>query len=158
MSDRHDERALRRIAARLLRDPADRDDVLQEARLAELLTRVVPVDRARWLAEVTHVRCRRLWERRQRQEDAYVLLDPPAPPPNPAEVVDRILVREWLHACVERLGEPLRETILARFFEGLALKEISERTGRPLGTVKTHLRSGLRELRREMTGPSRERT
>lgn len=158
MSDRLDERTLRRIATRFLRDPADRDDVVQEARLAEILTHVAPVDRARWLSEVIRLRCQRVWERRRRREDAYLLLDPPAAPPDPAEAVDRILVREWLHACVDQLGEPLRETVLARFFEGLALQEIAERTGRPLGTVKTHLRTGLRELRREMDRPSRERS
>jgi RNA polymerase sigma-70 factor, ECF subfamily len=48
---------------------------------------------------------------------------------------------------VARLGEPYRETVSLRFFGELSLDEISRQTGRPLGTVKTHLRRGLLRLR-----------
>jgi RNA polymerase sigma-70 factor, ECF subfamily len=49
--------------------------------------------------------------------------------------------------AVAALAEPYRETIALRFFGGLALEEISAITGRPINTVKTHLRRGLRRLR-----------
>jgi RNA polymerase sigma-70 factor (ECF subfamily) len=48
---------------------------------------------------------------------------------------------------VARLGEPYRETVSLRFFGELSLDEIARQTGRPLGTVKTHLHRGLRRLR-----------
>ena len=57
---------------------------------------------------------------------------------------------ERLHAtrrAVADLGEPYRETVALRFFGERSLEEISEITGRPLNTVKTHLRRGLLQLR-----------
>jgi RNA polymerase sigma-70 factor, ECF subfamily len=48
---------------------------------------------------------------------------------------------------VSRLGEPYRETVSLRFFGEMSLDEIARETGRPLGTVKTHLHRGLLRLR-----------
>src|SRR5262245_9457081 len=48
---------------------------------------------------------------------------------------------------VSRLGEPYRETVSLRFFGEMSLDEIARQTGRPLGTVKTHLHRGLLRLR-----------
>ena len=52
-----------------------------------------------------------------------------------------------VRAAVARLDEPYRETIALRFFGELSLAEIATATGRPLGTVKTHLHRGLLRLR-----------
>jgi RNA polymerase sigma-70 factor (ECF subfamily) len=48
---------------------------------------------------------------------------------------------------VARLSDPYRETVSLRFFGELTLEEIARQTGRPLGTVKTHLHRGLLRLR-----------
>ena len=45
------------------------------------------------------------------------------------------------------LDEPYREVVALRFFGERSLAEIATVTGRPLGTVKTHLRRGLIRLR-----------
>jgi RNA polymerase sigma-70 factor (ECF subfamily) len=45
------------------------------------------------------------------------------------------------------LDEPYREVVALRFFGDRSLEEIATLTGRPLGTVKTHLRRGLLRLR-----------
>jgi RNA polymerase sigma-70 factor, ECF subfamily len=52
--------------------------------------------------------------------------------------------------AVAGLDEPYRETVALRFFGELSLDEISVMTGRPLGTVKTHLRRGLLRLRERL--------
>ena len=52
-----------------------------------------------------------------------------------------------VRAALARLDEPYRETIALRFFGDLSLDEIATQTGRPLGTVKTHLHRGLIRLR-----------
>ncbi len=49
--------------------------------------------------------------------------------------------------AVASLGDPYREVVALRFFGERSLEEIAQITGRPLGTVKTHLRRGLLKLR-----------
>ena len=49
--------------------------------------------------------------------------------------------------AVADLDEPYREVVALRFFGERSLEEIASITGRPLGTVKTHLRRGLIRLR-----------
>lgn len=48
------------------------------------------------------------------------------------------------------LAEPYREVVALRFFGERSLEEIATLTGRPLGTVKTHLRRGLMRLREDL--------
>ena len=57
-----------------------------------------------------------------------------------------------VRAAVARLDEPYRETVALRFFGELSLDEIAIQTGRPLGTVKTHLHRGLIRLRSVVEG------
>jgi RNA polymerase sigma-70 factor, ECF subfamily len=52
------------------------------------------------------------------------------------------------------LDEPYRETVSLRYIGELSLAEISDVTGRPLGTVKTHLHRGLIRLRTSLQGQS----
>lgn len=51
---------------------------------------------------------------------------------------------------IDRLPEPEAELLRLRFSEDLSQSEIAERTGIPLGTVKTKMVSGLNRLRAEM--------
>ena len=55
-----------------------------------------------------------------------------------------------LRAAVTALPEPYREVVALRFFGEATLDEIARQTGRPLGTVKTHLRRGLERLRNDV--------
>ena len=72
-------------------------------------------------------------------------------PASPSSQPENAAIRaERLHAtrrAVADLGEPYRETVALRFFGERSLEEISAITGRPLNTVKTHLRRGLLQLR-----------
>jgi RNA polymerase sigma-70 factor (ECF subfamily) len=54
--------------------------------------------------------------------------------------------------AVAGLSEPYREVVALRFFGELSLEEIASATGRPLNTVKTHLRRGLERLRPVLGG------
>jgi RNA polymerase sigma-70 factor, ECF subfamily len=49
--------------------------------------------------------------------------------------------------AVSRLDEPYREVVALRFFGERSLAEIADESGRPLGTVKTHLHRGMQRLR-----------
>jgi RNA polymerase sigma-70 factor (ECF subfamily) len=57
-----------------------------------------------------------------------------------------------LRTAVAALPEPYREVVALRFFGDASLEEIARQTGRPLGTVKTHLRRGLARLRGSLDG------
>jgi len=55
--------------------------------------------------------------------------------------------REIVQAALAQLPDEQRRTLLLAYEEGLTQTEIAERTGQPLGTVKTRTRSGLMKLR-----------
>jgi RNA polymerase sigma-70 factor (ECF subfamily) len=70
-----------------------------------------------------------------------------SPGPGPEQAVLR---SERMHAtrrALAGLDEPYREVVALRFFGERSLEEIAILTGRPLNTVKTHLRRGLLRLR-----------
>ncbi|MFJ8146295.1 sigma-70 family RNA polymerase sigma factor [Streptomyces sp. NPDC096048] len=61
----------------------------------------------------------------------------------PDEVLDRVLLVDAL----ARLPHAQREVLCMAFYEDLTQVQIAERTGVPLGTVKSHARRGLHRLR-----------
>ncbi|BAC68925.1 RNA polymerase subunit sigma-24 [Streptomyces avermitilis] len=62
----------------------------------------------------------------------------------PEAALDRVLVRHEL----AKLPAPQQQVLRLAFFEDLTQTQIARRTGWPLGTVKSHARRGLRQLRR----------
>lgn len=56
-------------------------------------------------------------------------------------------MRAVVRAAMARLPAAQREVIEFAYFGGLTQQEIAERTGDPLGTVKTRVRLGMRRLR-----------
>ncbi|MGX1267383.1 RNA polymerase sigma factor [Streptomyces phaeoluteigriseus] len=61
----------------------------------------------------------------------------------PNEVLDRVLLIDAL----SRLPHSQREVLCLGFYHDLTQAQIAERTGMPLGTVKSHTRRGLHRLR-----------
>jgi RNA polymerase sigma-70 factor (ECF subfamily) len=55
-----------------------------------------------------------------------------------------------LKAAIQKLSPKQREVIELAYFEGLSQTEMAERMGQPLGTVKTWVRTALRNLRDEL--------
>jgi RNA polymerase sigma-70 factor, ECF subfamily len=68
----------------------------------------------------------------------------------PQEVVDESWLSWRVSRALEVLDAPHREVIELAYFGGLSQREISERTGVPLGTVKTRTASAFRRLRMEL--------
>jgi RNA polymerase sigma-70 factor (ECF subfamily) len=109
-----------------------------------------------WLTKIAV----RISIRRSQQRRTVTWLDPANPgtagnlhgEPDPAAtslIAERAAdVRDAL----ARLDEPYREVVALRFFGELSLGEIADQTGRPLGTVKTHLHRGLLRLRAAIEG------
>jgi RNA polymerase sigma-70 factor, ECF subfamily len=58
--------------------------------------------------------------------------------------------RERVRAEVAKLPSEQRHALFLAFFQGLTHREISERLGEPLGTVKTRIRDALGALRGQL--------
>ena len=56
--------------------------------------------------------------------------------------------------ALDALSVEQRRVISMSVFQGLTHREIAEATGKPLGTVKTLIRRGLIQIRRDLTDPS----
>jgi RNA polymerase sigma-70 factor (ECF subfamily) len=73
------------------------------------------------------------------------------PAEGPQEVVDESWLSWRVSRALEALDAPHREVIELAYFGGLSQREISERTGVPLGTVKSRTASAFKTLRGELT-------
>jgi RNA polymerase sigma-70 factor, ECF subfamily len=97
--------------------------------------------------------------RRSQRRRTVTWLDPANPGaadvpggPDPATLSLRAERAADVRDALTRLDEPYREVVALRFFGDLSLGEIADQTGRPLGTVKTHLHRGLLRLRASLEG------
>jgi RNA polymerase sigma-70 factor, ECF subfamily len=72
------------------------------------------------------------------------------PSEGPQEVVDESWLSWRVSRALEVLDAPHREVIELAYFGGLSQREISERTGVPLGTVKSRTASAFKSLRGEL--------
>jgi RNA polymerase sigma-70 factor (ECF subfamily) len=59
-----------------------------------------------------------------------------------------------VRTAMETLPEDQRRAIAMAFFDGLTHREIAERDGLPLGTVKGRLRLGLKQISRLLAEPA----
>jgi RNA polymerase sigma-70 factor (ECF subfamily) len=69
---------------------------------------------------------------------------------NAAEIdaaLDQAVLRWQITAALARLSPAHREVIRLAHYGGLTMREIAERTGIPLGTVKSRTSYALRSLR-----------
>src|ERR671914_2049095 len=60
--------------------------------------------------------------------------------------------------ALSRIPEEHREVLILAYFEGLSQREISRRTGVPLGTVKCRTMAALKRLHRSMADSTAEET
>lgn len=147
-------RAVLGYLRRLLGDPASAEDVHQEVFL-EVWRRGPSFDPARsslatWILLIA--RSRAIDHMRKRVPEPRDPLGPGGPAvretEHDPETSPDALVERWGMAMrLGRLPEHEAAVLRMRFHEGLSQSEISERTGVPLGTVKTHMVRGLRRLR-----------
>ena len=158
-----DERALRTVyerhgaavlypAQRLLGNRADAEDVTQLTFVAASTGRD-SCDSARgsllgWLRGIARRKASdrlRAAARDNRLSEAVGgRLVPPADPEAPERVVDRLVIADEM----ARLPDEQRRTLQLAFFDDLTHPQISAVTGLPLGTVKSHIRRGMANLRR----------
>ena len=138
------------VALRVLREPSAAEDVLQEIFLQVwrhperfIATRG---SLGGWLAVVT--RNRSIDALRRRRPTEVVEEMNLAAPGNLAEEAERNTMMVTARAAILLLPAEQRKTLEMAFFEGLTHTEIADKTGDPLGTVKTRIRTALLTLRK----------
>jgi RNA polymerase sigma-70 factor (ECF subfamily) len=162
-----DERALERLYDRygratyslvlkMLRDPARAEEVSQEVflKLWRRPESYVPGRGAfaTWLLSVAHHRA--VDELRTRRHEVFSLGNDDTPPreliDDGSDLADGAWVREQraaVRAALATLPATQRQAVELAYFAGLTQREIAERLGEPLGTVKTRIRLAMQKLR-----------
>ena len=139
------------IARRIVRDPTEAEDVVQDV-FVKLWAhafeyRVSQGSVSTWLLTIAHRTAidhlRRVNVRATVHLEQHELLAHPDPKPDTDLLLDRI----GLAGALAVLKPQERELIELAFLEGLSHAQLVERTGLPLGTIKTRLRTGLLRLR-----------
>ncbi len=137
------------VALRVLQDAAGAEDVLQDVFL-QLWRNPDAFDASRgslaaWLAVIArHRSIDRLRKRRPETdiEDCVI-----ASGPDLRDETERTLLIEKVRGALDVMNPEQRQAMELAFFQGLTHTEIAEKTGEPLGTIKTRIRSGLQQLR-----------
>jgi RNA polymerase sigma-70 factor, ECF subfamily len=138
------------VAFRILRDPGHAEDVVQEI-FFQLWRHSDSFVEGRgslgaWLVVVARNRAIDVLRRRKPSDSVEdVVL---ASPGNLASDAERAALVERVRKVVQNLPPEQRKSMELAFFEGLTHSEIAEKTGDPLGTVKTRIRLALITLRK----------
>ena len=138
------------VALRVLADAGAAEDVLQEV-FMQLWRNPGAFDASRgnlapWLAVIARNRAIDSLRRRQPEtdiEDVIVSVEP-----DMAGDAERSRAMEKVRSALGSMPAPQRSALEMAYFEGLTHTEIAEKTGEPLGTVKTRIRAGLMALRK----------
>jgi RNA polymerase sigma factor (sigma-70 family) len=145
----------RALALRILRRPFLADETVQEAFLA-LWRHPQGYERDRgsvraWLMSTVHHRAvdlvRREEAHRRRIESALPEPVSEDPGEQAVEAVGILQERAAVQAVLEDLPAAQREVIELLYFEGLTQSQVAERTGLPLGTVKSRVLLAMRRMR-----------
>ena len=142
------------VALRVLGDTGAAEDVLQEVFL-QLWRNPGAFDAARgnlgaWLAVIARNRAIDALRKRRPEtdiEDVVVSVSPDL-----AGEADRSRAAEKVRGVLGAMPSPQRSALEMAYFEGMSHSEIADKTGEPLGTIKTRIRTGLMTLRKAFQG------
>lgn len=138
------------VALRVLQDTGAAEDVLQDI-FMQLWRNPGAFDSSRgnmaaWLAVIARHRAIDALRRRRPESDiADVIV---SVEPDLAQEADRSRAMEKVRGALAQMPQQQRSALEMAYFEGLTHVEISAKTGEPLGTIKTRIRTGLLSLRK----------
>jgi RNA polymerase sigma-70 factor (ECF subfamily) len=156
-----------RFALSLTRDPADADDVVQEAFLRAYRswhTFQPGSDARRWLFTIT----RNVYLRSRERERHHVELEdgdtealnafvqPDVARDGADQLLSRIDLAPALNKAIDDLQEPFRSAVVLVDVQDMSYEEASEILGVPIGTVRSRLFRGRRILQERLATYARD--
>lgn len=150
------------IAYRITNDPTLAEDVVQEAFLGAWRNAARYIEGRgsvkTWLLSIVHHRAIDAIRRRRPTTELPDPIEAAVPAaltmPDVWAEVSASLDAETVRDALAVLSDVQRQAIELAYFGGLTQLEIAERTGTPLGTVKSRMRLGLLAMRRALDGAS----
>ncbi|WP_418960844.1 sigma-70 family RNA polymerase sigma factor [Streptomyces tritici] len=148
-------RLVHTLAARALGDPREAEDVTQQVFVAAWRGRATyRPERGTLPAWLTGITRRKIADaltaRTRRTELAATLGGVLEHEDRTSEAPERILDRMLLTEELSRLPRVQRDVLELAYFADLTQTQIADRTGMPLGTVKSHARRGLQRMRHSL--------
>jgi RNA polymerase sigma factor (sigma-70 family) len=148
----HNAEWVSRLARALVAQPADAGDLAQDTWTAAMAS---PGERrgslGAWLTgtmrNLARMRVRAGARRLRHETEAAQAAGSVQDGPSPDVLLERLEAQQIVARHVLELDEPVRQTVLLRYYEGLSAAEIGRRLGVPAGTVRWRLKSGLDQLR-----------
>jgi RNA polymerase sigma-70 factor (ECF subfamily) len=151
-------RLVLKIALRILRDPGEAEDLMQEV-FFEIFNKAAQFDPAKgsaktWILQYAYHRSlsRRQYLALRNFYDRHEITEREVSESNSLDVSWRGLTfQEWrkvIQQGLEALNEKQRKTLELAHFQGLLLSEIAERTKESLPNVRHHYYRGLEGLRK----------
>jgi RNA polymerase sigma-70 factor (ECF subfamily) len=142
------------LARRVLRDPAQAEEVAQEA-MVEVWRNAARFDQAKgsatsWILTITHrravdrVRSAQSGADRERRVAAASV---DTPYDDVVEEVTSSLEQQQVRRCLGGLTDLQREAITLAYYDGFSYREVAEKLDTALPTIKTRMRDGLIRLR-----------
>jgi RNA polymerase sigma-70 factor (ECF subfamily) len=139
------------LARRILGDPSLAEDAVQEGFLAVWCSaaRFVPErGQARtWILTLVHHRAVDLVRGGRGRERHPLELAANAVEAPGDEALSLVAERERVRRALRRLPREFREPLVLAYYEGMTQRELAERLGQPLGTIKSRMSRGHSRLR-----------
>jgi RNA polymerase sigma-70 factor, ECF subfamily len=138
------------VALRVLQDAGGAEDVLQEV-FMQLWRNPGAFDASRgnmaaWLAVIARHRAIDAVRRRRPENDIEDIVVSVAP--DLASEAERARTMDKVRGAMDGMAREQRAAIEMAYFDGMSHSEIAAKTGEPLGTIKTRIRTGLMSLRK----------
>jgi RNA polymerase sigma-70 factor (ECF subfamily) len=160
-------RPVRGIACKVLRDPGEADDLLQDIFLLvhRVASRFDPNKGTvrTWILQMAYRRAisrrrtltaGRFYDRLDFDEDGDIERRSGQGSVTAGHesraMLDRLIGQDALRKCLSELSDNQRETLQLFFFEGYTLAEIAEKLGQTTGNVSHHYYRALEKLRRRV--------
>lgn len=154
-------RLLRSIAARILQDSAEAEDLVQDLFLF-IQRKAGTFDSSRgsarsWIVQMAYQRAierrrylaaRHFYAQAALQSEVESVVSKPTIEDDYSP--ETVFGRNGLQKVFAELSEDQRETLRLYFFEGYSLAEVSRKLGQSVGNVRHHYYRALNKLRKEM--------